>query len=98
MGIYIGFGDIIDAPHTGANVEIDSLSEPWFRSRYDGARRIVGAAVGGMSQTGTTTAFTSGSGTSFTSEVVYFTHKGVMGLFDTSDSTGVPGVFSRFRA
>ena len=74
VGIYIGFGDIIDAPHTGANVEIDSLSEPWFASRYDGARRILGAAVAGMSQTGTTTAFTSGSGTSFTSEVVYFTH------------------------
>jgi cell wall-associated NlpC family hydrolase len=74
VGIYIGFGDIIDAPHTGANVEIDSLNEPWFASRYDGARRIVGAAVGGISQTGTTAAFTSGSGTSFTSDVVYFTH------------------------
>ena len=46
----------------------------WFASRYDGARRIVGAAVGGSSQTATTTAFTSGSGTSFSSDVVYFTH------------------------
>jgi cell wall-associated NlpC family hydrolase len=73
VGIYLGFGDFIDAPHTGANVEIDSLSERWFKSRYDGARRIVGAAVGGVSQTATTTAFTSG-GTSFTSDVVYFTH------------------------
>ena len=74
VGIYIGFGDIIDAPHTGANVEIDSLSEPWFASRYDGARRIVGAAVGGLSQTGSSTAFTSGSSTSFSSNLVYFTH------------------------
>jgi cell wall-associated NlpC family hydrolase len=74
VGIYIGFGDIIDAPHTGANVEIDSLSEPWFASKYDGARRIVGAAVGGPSQTGTATAFTSGSSTSFSSNLVYFTH------------------------
>jgi cell wall-associated NlpC family hydrolase len=72
VGIYIGFGDIIDAPHTGANVEIDSLNQGWFASRYDGARRIVGAAVGGVSQTATTTAFTAGS-TGFTS-VVYFTH------------------------
>ncbi len=69
VGIYIGFGDIIDAPHTGANVEIDSLSEPWFASRYDGARRIVGAAVGGVPQA------TGSPGTSaFSSDVVYFTH------------------------
>jgi cell wall-associated NlpC family hydrolase len=74
VGIYIGYGDFIDAPHTGATVEIDSLSEAWFKSRYDGARRIVGAAVGGVSQTATTTAFTSGGGTAFNSDVVYFTH------------------------
>jgi cell wall-associated NlpC family hydrolase len=74
VGIYIGYGDFIDAPHTGANVEIDSLSEPWFSSRYDGARRILGAAVGGMSQTATTAAFTSAGSTAFSSDVVYFTH------------------------
>jgi cell wall-associated NlpC family hydrolase len=69
VGIYIGYGDIIDAPHTGANVEIDSLSEPWFKSRYDGARRIVGAAVGGVPQ-----ATSSPGSTTFSSDVVYFTH------------------------
>jgi cell wall-associated NlpC family hydrolase len=74
VGIYVGYGDFIDAPHTGANVEIDSLSEPWFASRYDGARRILGAAVGGMSQTATTAAFTSAGSTTFSSDVVYFTH------------------------
>jgi len=75
VGIYIGYGDFIDAPHTGASVEIDSLSEAWFKSRYDGARRILsGAAVGGMSQTATTTAFTSAGTTAFSSDVVYFTH------------------------
>ena len=31
VGIYIGFGDIIDAPHTGANVEIDSLERALVR-------------------------------------------------------------------
>jgi cell wall-associated NlpC family hydrolase len=68
VGIYIGYGDFIDAPHTGANVEIDSLSERWFASRYDGARRIVGAAVGGVPQ-----ATSSPSTTAFSSDVVYFT-------------------------
>ncbi|HKD94909.1 MAG TPA: C40 family peptidase, partial [Gaiellaceae bacterium] len=70
VGIYIGYGDFIDAPHTGADVEIDSLSERWFASRYDGARRIVGAAVGGVPQAAQ---FSSG-GTAFSSNVVYFTH------------------------
>ena len=69
VGIYIGYGDFIDAPHTGADVEIDSLSEPWFASRYDGARRIVGAAVGGVSQ-----AASSPGTTAFSSDIVYFTH------------------------
>ncbi len=74
VGIYLGYGDFIDAPHTGAMVEIDSLSESWFASRYDGARRIVGAPVAGVSQPGSVTAFTTGGGnTTFTSNVVYFT-------------------------
>ena len=74
VGIYLGYGDFIDAPHTGASVEIDSLSESWFASRYDGARRIVGAAAAGLPQAGTVAAFTSGGvGTAFTSDVVYFT-------------------------
>jgi cell wall-associated NlpC family hydrolase len=70
VGIYIGFGDFIDAPHTGASVEIDSLSERWFASRYDGARRIVGSAVAGGQQA----SFASTGVTAFSSNVVYFTH------------------------
>jgi cell wall-associated NlpC family hydrolase len=70
VGIYIGFGDIIDAPHTGANVEIDSLNQGWFKSRYDGARRILGAAVAGLPRSVGAPAGT----TSFNSNVVYFTH------------------------
>jgi cell wall-associated NlpC family hydrolase len=70
VGIYIGFGDIIDAPHTGANVEIDSLDSGWFKSRYDGARRILGAAVAGMPRS---VGAPAGS-TAFSSGVVYFTH------------------------
>jgi cell wall-associated NlpC family hydrolase len=74
VGIYIGYGDFIDAPHTGANVEIDSLGEPWFASRYDGARRILGAAVAGLSRATTTATFTSAGSTAFSSDIVYFTH------------------------
>jgi cell wall-associated NlpC family hydrolase len=71
VGIYIGNGALIDAPHTGASVEIDSLGESWFAAHYDGARRIVGTELGNLSGT---TSFTTGNNASFTSDVVYFTH------------------------
>ena len=73
VGIYIGNGYFIDAPHTGTDVRIDSLSEGWYASNYDGAKRILGAQFGGTPQTGGTTMFTSGSSVSFVSDVVYFT-------------------------
>ncbi|HXR11995.1 MAG TPA: NlpC/P60 family protein [Gaiellaceae bacterium] len=41
VGIYIGGGEFIHAPHTGDVVRIDSLSEAWYAATYDGARRIV---------------------------------------------------------
>ena len=68
VGIYIGGGDFIDAPHTGAFVRIDSLTG-WYAAKYDGAKRIVGA-----SSPADTLQTTSSSGTSFSSNVVYFTH------------------------
>jgi cell wall-associated NlpC family hydrolase len=40
VGIYIGDNEIVNAPHTGSFVRIDSLSEPWYANRYVGARRI----------------------------------------------------------
>jgi len=42
VGIYIGDGYLIDAPHTGAKVRIDSLTNPQLARQYVGARRIVG--------------------------------------------------------
>ena len=66
VGIYIGGGDFIDAPHTGAFVRIDSLTG-WYAAKYDGAKRIVGASSSDTFQTGS-------GGTSFSSNVVYFTH------------------------
>jgi hypothetical protein len=73
VGIYVGNGYIIDAPHTGSYVRVDSLAEPWFADRYDGARRIDGAA-GYQSGSGGAVSFTTtGHGTAFTPNVVYFT-------------------------
>jgi cell wall-associated NlpC family hydrolase len=40
VGIYIGDGYLIDAPHTGAFVRIDRLTEPRLAKEYVGARRI----------------------------------------------------------
>jgi cell wall-associated NlpC family hydrolase len=42
VGIYVGNGQFIHAPHTGDVVRIDSLSEGWYSSEYDGAKRIIG--------------------------------------------------------
>jgi peptidoglycan DL-endopeptidase CwlO len=38
VGIYIGGGQFVDAPHTGSVVRIDSLAA-WSGS-FDGARRV----------------------------------------------------------
>jgi peptidoglycan DL-endopeptidase CwlO len=41
VGIYIGGGQFVHAPHTGDVVKISSLSEGWYSSTYVGARRIL---------------------------------------------------------
>jgi cell wall-associated NlpC family hydrolase len=40
VGIYIGHGDFIHAPHTGTRVSITPLSG-WYSARFDGARRLI---------------------------------------------------------
>jgi len=45
VGIYVGDGYLIDAPHTGSFVRIDSLDDGWFANNYVGAKRIVGSSV-----------------------------------------------------
>ena len=40
VGIYVGHGRFIHAPHTGTRVAIEPLAG-WYGSRYDGARRLI---------------------------------------------------------
>jgi len=41
VGIYIGGGQFIHAPHTGDVVKISSLNDGWYAATYVGARRIL---------------------------------------------------------
>ena len=41
VGLYIGGGNFIHAPHTGDVVKISSLYDSWYAATYVGARRIV---------------------------------------------------------
>jgi cell wall-associated NlpC family hydrolase len=40
VGIYVGHGRFVHAPHSGTRVRVASLGEGWYSSTYDGARRI----------------------------------------------------------
>ena len=40
VGMYIGGGEYVNAPYTGAVVRVDSLGSGWAASHYNGARRI----------------------------------------------------------
>jgi cell wall-associated NlpC family hydrolase len=72
VGIYLGGGEFVDAPHTGAFVRVDSLTG-WYAANFDGAKRIVGASSESAPQVFSTTALTAPGNTTFTSNVVYFT-------------------------
>ena len=41
MGMYIGGGQFIHAPHTGDVVKISSLNDSWYASTYYGAKRVL---------------------------------------------------------
>jgi cell wall-associated NlpC family hydrolase len=45
VGLYVGDGKFINAPQTGEDVKISSLSEPYFAQQYAGARRFVASAA-----------------------------------------------------
>ena len=45
VGIYIGGGQFIHAPHTGTVVSVDRLSGSWYGAEYDGAVRPRGSGA-----------------------------------------------------
>jgi hypothetical protein len=45
VGLYVGRGRFIHAPHSGTDVQITSLSDPWYRASYDGARRLISKPI-----------------------------------------------------
>jgi cell wall-associated NlpC family hydrolase len=47
VGLYVGAGRFIHAPHSGTTVTVASLNDPWYSARYDGARRVMRALRGG---------------------------------------------------
>jgi len=40
VGIYVGDGSFIHAPHTGTVVSISTLTDGWYSANYVGARRL----------------------------------------------------------
>ena len=40
VGIYLGDGDFVHAPRRGQRVRVESLSNPYWRARFSGARRL----------------------------------------------------------
>jgi len=43
VGIYIGDGKFVHAPHTGTVVSVDRMSGSWYGAEYDGAVRPRGS-------------------------------------------------------
>ncbi len=41
VGIYIGDGKFVHSPRSGESVRTEDMQLPYWRTRYDGARRIV---------------------------------------------------------
>jgi cell wall-associated NlpC family hydrolase len=40
VGIYVGEGNFIHAPRSGATVRVESMQTPYWSHRFDGARRV----------------------------------------------------------
>ena len=40
VGIYVGEGNFIHAPRSGATVRVESMQTPYWSRRFDGARRV----------------------------------------------------------
>jgi cell wall-associated NlpC family hydrolase len=44
VGLYVGDGRFVHAPGKGKPVRVDRMDDPWWRSRYAGAKRPVAAS------------------------------------------------------
>ncbi len=44
VGIYVGDGKFIHAPRAGAQVRVEDMREAYWKTRFNGARRVAGAA------------------------------------------------------
>jgi peptidoglycan DL-endopeptidase CwlO len=42
VGMYVGGGQFVHAPHTGTDVQVSDLNSGWYAASYVGARRILG--------------------------------------------------------
>jgi cell wall-associated NlpC family hydrolase len=40
VGIYLGDGDFVHAPRPGQRVRVESIRSPYWRARFNGARRL----------------------------------------------------------
>jgi cell wall-associated NlpC family hydrolase len=40
VGIYLGDGRFLHAPRPGASVRVESVQTPYWRARFNGARRL----------------------------------------------------------
>jgi cell wall-associated NlpC family hydrolase len=41
VGIYLGDGRFVHAPNAGARVRVERIENPYWKTRFNGARRIV---------------------------------------------------------
>lgn len=47
VGIYVGDGKFIHAPRAGAQVRVEDMREAYWRTRFNGARRVAGGSSSG---------------------------------------------------
>ena len=47
VGIYVGEGKFIHSPKPGEQVRVEDMSGSYWRPRFDGARRVIGAGEAG---------------------------------------------------
>lgn len=45
VGIYVGEGKFIHSPHSGSQVRVEDMGTSYWRTRFDGARRVVDTAT-----------------------------------------------------